>query len=192
MEEKRENSRSASRAVSVGAKPGWQQLSPLTLVDRAADAIIAGAAAGVVLPGDRIVEAEVARSLGISRVPVREALRVLESQGLVVNERYKGVRLMPVTPERLGQVLDVRVALEKTAVRTWLAQDKTAAALDRLSRCVEDMERVSHDSGRLQLRECRHGFPQGALPPVGQRCALRNVGAACATAHDHCGPIHSP
>jgi DNA-binding GntR family transcriptional regulator len=117
----------------------------LTLVDRAADAIIAGAAAGVVLPGDRIVEAEVARSLGISRVPVREALRVLESQGLVVNERYKGVRLMPVTPERLGQVLDVRVALEKTAVRTWLAEDKTVAALDRLSRCIEDMERVSHD-----------------------------------------------
>jgi DNA-binding GntR family transcriptional regulator len=158
VEEKKENSRSASRAVSVGAKPGWQQLSPLTLVDRAADAIIAGAAAGVVLPGDRIVEAEVARSLGISRVPVREALRVLESQGLVVNERYKGVRLMPVTPERLGQVLDVRVALEKTAVRTWLAQDKSAAALDRLSRCVEDMERVSHDSDAYNFANADTAF----------------------------------
>jgi DNA-binding GntR family transcriptional regulator len=140
------NSRPVSGTVNIAGKAGWQLLRPLTLVDRAADAIIAGAAAGLVLPGDRIVEAEVARSLGISRVPVREALRVLESQGLVVNERYKGVRLMHVTPERLRQVLDVRVALETVAVRTWLAQGKTSAALERLSRCVEDMERVAFDS----------------------------------------------
>src|SRR5262249_15613499 len=129
-----------------GDKPGWQLLRPQTLVDRAAEAIIAGAAAGVVLPGDRIVEAEVARSLGISRVPVREAPRVLESQGLVVNERYKGVRLMDVTPERLRQVLDVRVALEKAAVRTWLDRGSAAAGLERLARCLEDMQRLAVDS----------------------------------------------
>jgi DNA-binding GntR family transcriptional regulator len=57
-------------------------------VDDAVDAIVAGAARGLILPGDRIVETEVARALGVSRVPVREALRLLESQGLVVNESY--------------------------------------------------------------------------------------------------------
>lgn len=142
----------------MGAISRWQLLRPLTLVDRAADAIIAGAATGLVLPGDRIVEAEVARSLGISRVPVREALRVLESQGLVVNERYKGVRLMHVTPERLGQVLDVRVALETVAVRTWLAQGRKSEAIERLSRRVEDMERAAFDSGAYSFANADTAF----------------------------------
>lgn len=150
--------RPVSTAINVDGKAGWGVLRPMTLVDRAADAIIAGAASGVVLPGDRIVEAEVARSLGISRVPVREALRVLESQGLVVNERYKGVRLMHVTPERLRQVLDVRVALEKAAVRTWLERDNAAAAMERLKRCVEEMERVSFDSDAYRFANADTAF----------------------------------
>jgi DNA-binding GntR family transcriptional regulator len=56
------------------------------------DAIVEATATGVFLPGDRIVEAEVARALNVSRIPVREALRILESQGIVVNERYRGMR----------------------------------------------------------------------------------------------------
>lgn len=104
-------------ALIEAVTPGWERLRPRTLVDHAVEAIVAGAARGVILPGDRIVEAEIARSLGISRVPVREALRLLESQGLVVNEAYKGIRLVSFTPERLKQALEVRVALEVTAAR---------------------------------------------------------------------------
>src|SRR5215204_4871113 len=72
-------------------------VQPRTMVEQAAEAIVAAAARGVFLPGDRLVEAEIARDLGISRVPVREALRLLESQGIVVGTPYKGMRLMQVT-----------------------------------------------------------------------------------------------
>ena len=96
---------------------GWEKLRPRTLVDQAMEAIIAGASRGLILPGDRIVETEIATALGISRVPVREALRLLESQGLVVSEPYKGIRLMPVTQARLEQATEVRLALEVTAAR---------------------------------------------------------------------------
>ena len=44
---------------------------PRTMVEQAAEAVVAAAARGVFLPGDRLVEAEIARELGISRVPVR-------------------------------------------------------------------------------------------------------------------------
>ncbi len=108
---------SATAALPVPVMPGWEKLRPRTLVDHAVEAIVARAARGLILPGDRIVEAEIARGLGISRVPVREALRLLESQGLVVNEAYKGIRLMPFTQSRLKQALEVRVALETTAAR---------------------------------------------------------------------------
>lgn len=83
-----------------------------SLVEEIVDAIVEATATGVFLPGDRIVEAEVARALNVSRIPVREALRLLESQGVVVSERYRGMRLMSVDIERLGKILKVRLALE--------------------------------------------------------------------------------
>jgi DNA-binding GntR family transcriptional regulator len=86
-------------------------------VDQAVEAIIGGASRGLILPGDRIVESAVAAGLGISRVPVREALRLLESQGLVFSEPYKGIRLMLVTQTRLEQATEARLALETTAAR---------------------------------------------------------------------------
>ncbi|MEZ0167910.1 GntR family transcriptional regulator [Microvirga sp. TS319] len=90
-------------------------MKPRTLVDMVIDEIVAAAASSRILPGDRIVEAELAQGLGISRVPVREALRILESQGLVVNEPYKGIRLRTVTQERIDHLIEARVALETAA-----------------------------------------------------------------------------
>lgn len=100
------------------AKSKLPKLLPLdakTLVDQVVDAIVEATATGVFLPGDRIVEAEVARALNVSRVPVREALRMLESQGIVVNTRYRGMRLMDVSVDRLEKILKVRLALENLA-----------------------------------------------------------------------------
>jgi len=125
---------SARRPEPTG--PGdWERLKPRTLVDQAVEAIVAGAARGLILPGDRIVEAEVARMLGISRVPVREALRLLESQGVVTNTPYRGIRLMEVSAERIDQVIDVRVALEVraalAAVRSGRHRDGGIANLEQ-------------------------------------------------------------
>ena len=102
---------------ALAPAPGFVKLQPRTLVHQVIDALVAGASEGLILPGDRIVEADLALQLGVSRVPVREALRVLESQGVVVNEPYKGIRLTPVTPERIDQLIEVRVALETTAAK---------------------------------------------------------------------------
>ena len=89
----------------------WEATRPTTMVDHAVSAIISGASRGVILPGDRIVEADLVKALGISRVPIREALRILESQGVVTSSPYKGIRLMDVTHEVLEQILDVRSTL---------------------------------------------------------------------------------
>lgn len=91
-------------------------VQPRTMVEQAAEAIAAAAARGSFLPGDRLVEAEIARDLGISRVPVREALRLLESQGIVVSTPYKGMRLMQVSNDGVAALMRVRLALENLAV----------------------------------------------------------------------------
>ncbi|SDR57530.1 transcriptional regulator, GntR family [Rhizobiales bacterium GAS191] len=126
------------------APADWQPLQPKTLVDLAIEAIIAGAAAGLVLPGDRIVEADLARKLGVSRVPVREALRLLESQGIVVNEPYKGIRLRPVTNQRVDDLIDARVALEASAMaRAVSAGRNTGSHLAPLRATVRQMEAMA-------------------------------------------------
>ncbi|MBW3095702.1 GntR family transcriptional regulator [Pseudohoeflea coraliihabitans] len=104
-----------------GTLPKLQPLEAKTLVDQVVDAIVEATATGVFLPGDRIVEAEVARSLDVSRVPVREALRILESQGIVVSSRYRGMRLMDVSVDRLEKILKVRTVLEKLAAEEVMA-----------------------------------------------------------------------
>lgn len=115
-------------AETPSKKNKLSTLAPLTaktLVDQVVDSIVEATAKGIFLPGDRIVEAEVARSLNVSRIPVREALRLLESQGVVVSERYRGMRLMSVNIDRLEKSLKVRLALEKLAGAEVIEQVKT-------------------------------------------------------------------
>lgn len=110
--------RAAEGAAASPARPrGMLPVQPRTMVEQAAEAIVNAALRGAFLPGDRLVEAEIARDLGISRVPVREALRLLESQGIVVSQPYKGMRLMQLTNRGVRDLMQVRLALETLAAR---------------------------------------------------------------------------
>jgi DNA-binding GntR family transcriptional regulator len=137
-EERRHPARVANKAH--GGKPAQRR----TLVEVVVDAIVAAAARGVILPGDRIVEADIARELSVSRVPVREALRLLESQGLVVSLPYKGVRLRPVTRQRLEQLSEVRMALEKAAAKRIIGLGKNRGpAVAPLEQRIVELERMA-------------------------------------------------
>ncbi len=144
-------SRPAAAAQS-SAEEGWQPIRPRTLVDMVIEALMSGAMRGLILPGDRIVESDVAQRLGVSRVPVREALRVLESQGIVINEPYKGIRLMPYSPERLDHLIEARVALETSAAGRAIRLGRNGEeGIAVLQRCIDEME-------LLQTRGDAYGF----------------------------------
>lgn len=119
---------------------GWTAARPRTLVDHVIDQILAAAARGLILPGDRLVEKDLSASLNMSRVPIREALRVLESQGVVTSEPYKGIRIMDISPDRLSQILDVRTTLETlAATRAIEAGRNDAAALAPLRGALDEL-----------------------------------------------------
>lgn len=132
----------AGYGLKSSAYPDVRRLLPVqprTMVEQAAEAIVAGAARGAFMPGDRLVEAEIARDLGISRVPVREALRLLESQGIVNSTPYKGMRLMDVTNTGVAALMRVRLALETQAIVEALAHpDGPAARFKRLAQAADD------------------------------------------------------
>ena len=70
---------------------------------------------GEFAPGERLMEISLAERLGVSRTPVREAIRKLELEGLVVMIPRKGAEVAKITEKRLKDVLEVRCALEELA-----------------------------------------------------------------------------
>ncbi len=67
---------------------------------------------GKLRPGERLVEDRLSSELGVSRVPVREALRQLSAEGLVRIERHRGATVTEVTPELVAELVEVRALLE--------------------------------------------------------------------------------
>jgi DNA-binding GntR family transcriptional regulator len=67
-------------------------------------------------PGQRLVEQRIAEELGLSRTPVREALRMLEAEGLVVSERTRGAVVRPLSSTEVVDLYGLRIQLESYAV----------------------------------------------------------------------------
>ncbi len=112
------------------------------LPEKLADKIAEMIASGVLKSGDRVVETALAKKLDVSRVPMREALKVLGAQGILIGAAQRGYRVA-VFDDRMGkQVMEVRLALEvfllRDAMENWRSRtesmqpiERTLAALDR-------------------------------------------------------------
>ena len=72
---------------------------------------------GELPPGDRLMEEKLAKNLEVSRTPVREAIRMLELEGLVVMLPRKGAEVARITVTDLQEALEVRMAIEDLSVR---------------------------------------------------------------------------
>jgi GntR family transcriptional regulator, rspAB operon transcriptional repressor len=72
---------------------------------------------GELAPGSKLTEASISERLGVSRLPVREAFRRLEAEGLLRSEPRRGVTVTESDPDELAAVREIRVALELMAVR---------------------------------------------------------------------------
>jgi DNA-binding GntR family transcriptional regulator len=96
---------------------------------------------GDLLPGARIGEPEVAAELGVSRVPVREALRELESSGLVVSRKHAGVFVHAPDADEIHGLYDLRALLDGYAGRraTRLPLPQRIALCDALDASIADM-----------------------------------------------------
>ncbi len=90
-------------------------------------------------PGARLVETQIARELGVSQAPVREALRDLESVGMIQSFAFRGARVSKPTRAELIEAFPVRAALESLAAAE-AAPRITDEQLDQLDELIEQME----------------------------------------------------
>jgi DNA-binding GntR family transcriptional regulator len=115
-----------------------------SLAEQAADAIVTGVSAGALKPGQRLVETELAGLLKMSRVPLREALKILETQGIVESIPHRGTRIATFDEARITQICEARVALERLALRDAASvYPDNPALLERLDQIIAVMERAA-------------------------------------------------
>jgi DNA-binding GntR family transcriptional regulator len=100
-------------------------------------------------PGDRLVEAELAQELGLSRTPVRNALRKLIAEGLLENQDNKGCLIPRITPSDMEAVFSVRTLLEGRAAAA-AARMATGADIDALRKLLAE-ERNLYAQGSMEL-----------------------------------------
>jgi DNA-binding GntR family transcriptional regulator len=112
---------------------------------------------GRLRPGDRLVERDLAEQFGVSRVPVREAIRTLESEGLVVVESPRRMVVRTLSRIDVEELFDVREALEVLACGL-AAQRADQQDLRRLERLLADTAHAT-EAGRLsQVADCHAQF----------------------------------
>lgn len=107
--------------------------------------------------GSRLKQADIAAELGLSITPVREALKILEAEGYVSRDSYKGAQVVPFDPEASGEILQLRLLLEARLVQG--AVDKvTAADLTELNQLAREFEAAFASGDRAAARGINYRF----------------------------------
>lgn len=83
-----------------------------------ADGLREAILSGVLQEGQPLRQAEIANLFGVSRVPVREALRQLEGEGLVISHAHRGAVVSTLSHDEIREITEMRIALETLAIRT--------------------------------------------------------------------------
>ena len=112
---------------------------------------------GELKPGERLMEIQLANKLGVSRTPIREALRKLELEGLVNMVPRTGAEVADITEKSLRDVLEVRKALEELSVQ--LACEKiTEEEIEELKRVAERFKDTLDDQDVTKIAEADVAF----------------------------------
>jgi DNA-binding GntR family transcriptional regulator len=148
-------------------------LEPASLRRRASDALRSAIVEGRLQPGDRLKEVELAAQLGISRAPVREALRQLEHEGLVASLPYRATEVLGVSQEEIAEVLvPIRLTIESFAFRKAMAL-LTEADFEALARIVERMRAAGARGDLEALAEDDVRFHELVIERSGQPHCLQ-------------------
>lgn len=112
---------------------------------------------GALRPGQRLIEKELCELMGVSRPPVREALRHLESEGLVVSLPKRGPVVAQLSREDVANIYQVRGALEALAAKL-CAERATDQQIAELGRSVKDLVEAIRASDLDRTMEAKDRF----------------------------------
>jgi DNA-binding GntR family transcriptional regulator len=136
-----------------------------SLTERTYETILAAVQSLTLTPGECVSIQELTNQLGVSRTPLRAALRRLEQDGLVSIVPYKGVCVAPISAKDVEEILELRILLESYAARKatkLLSADELAQAEE----IIEQMEKTHTEGELLESATIGHQFHQLLLSKV--------------------------
>ncbi|MQA97731.1 MAG: FCD domain-containing protein [Streptosporangiales bacterium] len=155
--------------VQNGPPEGGRRIaSPPSMVQLATEALLRMLLNGELRPGDRVVENRLTHELGISRPPLREALRVLEQQGLVVQVPRRGAYVTRLSLHDLYELYTLRGELERIAVELGVPC-KDPARLDRCRRALAVMQDFAERGDPSAMLEPAYEFHASVIGISGHR-----------------------
>jgi DNA-binding GntR family transcriptional regulator len=124
--------------------------------------------AGRLRPGDRLVESDLSERMGVSRGPIREALRQLEHEGLVISSPYRGTEVLGISQEEVEQVLiPIRLILERFAFPHTLRR-MDEEDFERLEDLIRDMSEAAERRDLDQIVGTELAFHEFVISKSGQ------------------------
>lgn len=134
------------------------------LPEQLADHIVAMLAQGELSAGQRLIEKDLCGQLGVSRVPLREALRLLQAQGVVHTEPNRGNYLADFSADAMIEIADIRVTIEKRSFgRLAMEQQENNSQLAFLRASLKDMERAAANEDILESCKADLNFHSAVL-----------------------------
>ena len=112
---------------------------------------------GHLAPGSQVVQEALAQRYGVSRVPLREALKILEGEGLVTYHPHRGYFVMELSVDDLAEVYRLRSLLEAEALRVWVPH-VTDADLVEVRQLLAEVERSSGTADLVSLTRANRAF----------------------------------
>lgn len=123
--------------------------------------------------GDHLVENTIAEKMNISRTPVREALRQLESEGLVIHMPRRGAIVHGIARDDAIDIYDIREVMEGLVVRR-ACENRDQQEVDHLYQCISQMEEAIEDQSYEKLMNYHHEF-NNAILCVGKSKRLSDI-----------------
>jgi DNA-binding GntR family transcriptional regulator len=151
---------------------GAGAISREVLADQVKDHLLQAIFAGRYAPDSRIVETRVARELGTSQAPVREALRGLEALGVVEITPFRGARVRRPTSAELLEAYAIRAELESLGARLAVPR-MTDADLDELIAYGDEMQRAATEGDRHAVATADASFHGRLIQIAGNATLVR-------------------
>jgi len=129
----------------MSAAKSLRQMPLVSIAEKIANTIEGEIISGKYTPGERLVERQMSDRFRVSSIPVREALQILETRGLVIKRINRGCSVIDLSVEEMAQMCELRDWLEPK-VMEWAACRRTEAGLAELRRRLE-LLRAAADSG---------------------------------------------
>ncbi|BFU45555.1 GntR family transcriptional regulator [Krasilnikovia sp. MM14-A1004] len=148
---------------------GDGKLQSQSLVDLALDRLSREILSGRVYPGERLVEEQLTQRLGISRGPLREALRLLAQRGLVEHIPRRGARVAILSDDDVRELYEIRDVLERHAA----ASIPPDADLSALQEALDAMRKSTEEGDRPAIADAHRSFHVALVALGGNRQLCR-------------------